>query len=111
MKLLIIVATLGLATFVVLRRRNPELAQRVEGAVKDAASTSPTRRLATSPVACATRPRASSHDRRRRRAREHGPGGMDDIPDEPLDDSKDPGGMAAIPDADPPRRESHDDED
>jgi hypothetical protein len=37
MKLLIIVATLGLATFVVLRRRNPELAQRVEGAVKDAA--------------------------------------------------------------------------
>jgi len=36
MKLLIIVATLGLATFVVLRRRNPELAQRVEGAVKDA---------------------------------------------------------------------------
>jgi hypothetical protein len=38
MKMLIIVATLGLATFVVLRRRNPELAQRVEGAVKDAAS-------------------------------------------------------------------------
>jgi hypothetical protein len=37
MKLLIIVATLGLATFVVLRRRNPELADRVEGAVKDAA--------------------------------------------------------------------------
>ena len=37
MKLLIIVATLGLATFVVLRRRNPELAERVEGAVKDAA--------------------------------------------------------------------------
>ena len=37
MKLLMIVATLGLATFVVLRRRNPELAQRVEGAVKDAA--------------------------------------------------------------------------
>jgi hypothetical protein len=37
MKLLIIVATLGLATFVVLRRRNPELAQRVEGVVKDAA--------------------------------------------------------------------------
>ena len=39
MKLLIIVATLGLATFVVLRRRNPELADRVEGAVKDAAGT------------------------------------------------------------------------
>jgi hypothetical protein len=37
MKMLIIVATLGLATFVVLRRRNPELAERVEGAVKDAA--------------------------------------------------------------------------
>jgi hypothetical protein len=37
MKLLIIVATLGLATFVVLRRRNPELAERVESAVKDAA--------------------------------------------------------------------------
>jgi hypothetical protein len=37
MKLLIIVATLGLATFVVLRRRNPELAGRVEGVVKDAA--------------------------------------------------------------------------
>ena len=42
---------------------------------------------------------------------EHGPGGMDDIPDEPLEESKDPGGMAAIPDADPPNRESHDDED
>ena len=47
---------------------------------------------------------------------EHGPGGMDDIPDEPLEDSKDPGGMAAIPDADPPNREtpnreSHDDKD
>jgi hypothetical protein len=37
MKLLIIVATLGLATFVVLRRRNPELARRVEGAARDAA--------------------------------------------------------------------------
>lgn len=37
MKLLIIVATLGLATFVVLRRRNPELAERVGGAVKEAA--------------------------------------------------------------------------
>jgi hypothetical protein len=37
MKLLIIIATLGLATFIVLRRRNPELAQRVEHAVKDAA--------------------------------------------------------------------------
>lgn len=38
MKFLLILATLGLATFVVLRRRNPELAERVEGAVKDAAS-------------------------------------------------------------------------
>ena len=38
MKFVIIIATLGLATFVVLRRRNPELAGRVEGAVKDAAS-------------------------------------------------------------------------
>jgi hypothetical protein len=37
MKMLIIVATLGLATFVVLRRRNPELASRVEDVVKDAA--------------------------------------------------------------------------
>jgi hypothetical protein len=37
MKLLIIIATLGLATFVVLRRRNPELANRVEHAVKDTA--------------------------------------------------------------------------
>jgi hypothetical protein len=37
MKFVIIIATLGLATFVVLRRRNPELAERVEGAVKDAA--------------------------------------------------------------------------
>jgi hypothetical protein len=37
MKLLIIIATLGLATFIVLRRRNPELANRVEHAVKDAA--------------------------------------------------------------------------
>jgi hypothetical protein len=38
MKFVIIIATLGLATFVVLRRRNPELAERVEGAVKDAAA-------------------------------------------------------------------------
>jgi hypothetical protein len=37
MKLLIIFATLGLATFLVLRRRKPELADRVEHAVKDAA--------------------------------------------------------------------------
>ena len=37
MKLLLILATLGLATLVVLRRRNPELADRVQGAVKDAA--------------------------------------------------------------------------
>jgi hypothetical protein len=37
MKMLIIIATAGLATFVVLRRRNPSLAERVEGAVKDAA--------------------------------------------------------------------------
>jgi hypothetical protein len=37
MKMLIILATLGLATFLVLRRRNPDLADRVEGAVKDAA--------------------------------------------------------------------------
>jgi hypothetical protein len=36
MKLLIIIATLGLATFVVLRRRNPEFAERVDGAVKNA---------------------------------------------------------------------------
>jgi hypothetical protein len=37
MKLLIIVATLGLGTFIVLRRRSPGLAERVEDAVKDAA--------------------------------------------------------------------------
>ena len=37
MKLLLIFATLGLATLVVLRRRNPELADRVEGVVRDAA--------------------------------------------------------------------------
>ena len=67
MKLLIIIATLGLATFVVLRRRNPEFAERVDGAVKDArtppARTSHTTRPpATSPRACATRPRASPDD-------------------------------------------------
>ena len=37
MKLLIIVATLGLATFAILRRKNPELAQRVEHAARKAA--------------------------------------------------------------------------
>src|SRR4051812_17047368 len=37
MKFLLILATLGLATFVVLRRRNPELADRVQSAVTDAA--------------------------------------------------------------------------
>lgn len=37
MKLLIIVATLGLAAFVVVRRRNPELAQRVEDVAREAA--------------------------------------------------------------------------
>lgn len=37
MKLLLILATLGLATLVVLRRRNPDLADRVQGAVKGAA--------------------------------------------------------------------------
>jgi hypothetical protein len=42
---------------------------------------------------------------------EHGPGGMDAIPDDPLDDSEDPGGMSGIPDLDPPERESHDDQD
>jgi hypothetical protein len=42
---------------------------------------------------------------------EHGPGGMDAIPDEPIDDSEDPGGMAGIPDLDPPDRESHDTKD
>jgi hypothetical protein len=36
-KLLIVIGTLGLATFFVLRRRRPELAERVEAAVKDAA--------------------------------------------------------------------------
>jgi hypothetical protein len=37
MKLLMIIGTLGLAAFVVLRRRRPELAERVEEAVKEAA--------------------------------------------------------------------------
>ncbi|MDX6539944.1 MAG: hypothetical protein QOI71_1554 [Gaiellales bacterium] len=37
MKILLILATLGLATFVVLRRRSPELADRVQNAVTDAA--------------------------------------------------------------------------
>jgi hypothetical protein len=37
MKFLLIIGTLGLATFVVLKRRRPELAERVEAAVKDAA--------------------------------------------------------------------------
>jgi hypothetical protein len=37
MKFLLVLATLGLATFVVLRRRNPELADRVQSAVTDAA--------------------------------------------------------------------------
>jgi hypothetical protein len=37
MKVLLILATLGLATFVVLRRRNPDLAERVQSAVTDAA--------------------------------------------------------------------------
>jgi hypothetical protein len=37
MKILLILATLGLATFVVLRRRNPDLAERVQSAVTDAA--------------------------------------------------------------------------
>ena len=37
MKFLLILATLGLATFVVLRRRNPELADRVQSAVTDVA--------------------------------------------------------------------------
>jgi hypothetical protein len=38
MKMLIVIATLGLATFVVLRRKNPDLADRVQGAVKDTAA-------------------------------------------------------------------------
>jgi len=37
MKILLILATLGLATFVVLRRRNPDFAERVQSAVTDAA--------------------------------------------------------------------------
>jgi hypothetical protein len=35
--IIIIIGTLGLATFVVLRRRRPELAERVEEAVQEAA--------------------------------------------------------------------------
>ena len=37
MKFFLILGTLGLATFVVLKRRKPELAERVESVVKDAA--------------------------------------------------------------------------
>ena len=37
MKFLLVLATLGLATFVVLRRRNPDLADRVQSAVTDVA--------------------------------------------------------------------------
>jgi len=37
MKLLLIIGTAGLATFLILKRRRPELAERVEAAVKDAA--------------------------------------------------------------------------
>ena len=37
MKLLLIIGTAGLATFLILKRRRPELAERVESAVKDAA--------------------------------------------------------------------------
>jgi hypothetical protein len=37
MKFLLALATLGLATFVVLKRRNPDLAERVQSAVTDAA--------------------------------------------------------------------------
>jgi hypothetical protein len=37
MKILMILATLGLATFVVLRRRNPDLAERMQSAVTDVA--------------------------------------------------------------------------
>ena len=37
MKLILIIATLGIGTFLVLRRRNPELAERVEDAVRDVA--------------------------------------------------------------------------
>jgi hypothetical protein len=37
MKLLLIITTAGLATFFILKHRRPELADRVEAAVKDAA--------------------------------------------------------------------------
>jgi hypothetical protein len=37
MKLLLIIGTAGLVTFLILKRRRPELADRVESAVKDAA--------------------------------------------------------------------------
>jgi hypothetical protein len=37
MKLLLIIGTAGLATLFILKRRRPELADRVEAAVKDAA--------------------------------------------------------------------------
>ena len=39
---------------------------------------------------------------------EPGPGGMDAIVDEPLDDSRDPGGMSGIPEGDPPHHEERD---
>jgi hypothetical protein len=37
MKLLLILGTAGLVTFLILKRRRPELAERVETVVKDAA--------------------------------------------------------------------------
>jgi hypothetical protein len=41
---------------------------------------------------------------------EPGPGGMDAVPDEPLETSEEPGGMSGIPDPDPPSHEEHDED-
>lgn len=52
-----------------------------------------------------------SHERPDESEVEPGPGGMEAIPDEPLDDSEDPGGMSGIPEADPPHHERQERED
>ena len=53
-----------------------------------------------------------SHDHAEEKEQAPGPGGMDAIPDEPLDDdSEDPGGMSGIPEADPPHHEGQEQED
>ena len=100
MKFLIIIGTLGLATFVVLKRRRPELAERVESAVKDAAEP----RARAGPGRHRREPARQGQERREMTDTEHdedAPGGMEAIEGEPVTDSDDPGGMSGIPDPDP----------